>query len=169
METEVATRENNGPLPYQPTVAQAVVHAHDCLDFFLPIFLYLFSNMLPLEERRRFLVGVLAVLSGLVGTAECCVALMALNEEHCRRRFLTLTRLFSFERTFQWKIRRHGQRTCWVRPGRTSAWWDNFENDIVLPVEWRENFRMGKENFCKLCDELAPYLERQRTRASRST
>ena len=51
-------------------------------------------------------------------------------------------------------------RTCWVRPGRTDAWWMNFINDVVVE-EWKENFRMGKSNFFKLCDELRPFLEKK--------
>ena len=38
------------------------------------------------------------------------------------------------------------QRRCrrfWIRPGRTSVWWENFEKELVLPEEWHENFRMS--------------------------
>ena len=35
------------------------------------------------------------------------------------------------------------QRRFWTRPGRTSAWWDNFVSGIFIPEEWRENFRMS--------------------------
>lgn len=58
------------------------------------------------------------------------------------------------------KRRKKSLRTCWVRPGRTDAWWNNFMNDVVVAKEWKENFRMGKNNFFKLCDELRPFLER---------
>ena len=34
--------------------------------------------------------------------------------------------------------------------GRTSAWWDNFVNEVVVPEEWRENFRMTRKNLLKL-------------------
>ena len=33
-------------------------------------------------------------------------------------------------------------------------------NDVVVAKEWKENFRMGKNNFFKLCDELHPFLEK---------
>ena len=33
-------------------------------------------------------------------------------------------------------------RRFWIRPGRTRTWWDKFVNDVVVPEEWRENFRM---------------------------
>ena len=42
------------------------------------------------------------------------------------------------------------------------------ENDVALPIEWRENFRKSKENFGKLCEAIAPDLERQRTKPSRA-
>ena len=35
------------------------------------------------------------------------------------------------------------QRKQWIRPGRTSLWWDNFVNNTVVLDEWRENFRMS--------------------------
>ena len=47
----------------------------------------------------------------------------------------------------------------WVRPGRTSAWWDNFLNQIVIEEEWRENFRMSRRSLYKLADQLRPYIE----------
>jgi len=50
-----------------------------------------------------------------------------------------------------------------VRPGRTSLWWENFVNNIVVAEEWRENFRMSKENFMKLCDKVRPFLLKQST------
>ena len=34
--------------------------------------------------------------------------------------------------------------------GRTSAWWDNFVNEVVVPEEWQENFRMPRKNLLKL-------------------
>ena len=55
------------------------------------------------------------------------------------------------------------QRRFWIRPGRTSAWWDNFVSDVVVEEEWRENFRMSKQNFYKLCDELRPHIQKKTT------
>ena len=42
-------------------------------------------------------------------------------------------------------------------------WWLNFVRDNVLPVEWKENFRMQKHNFQRLCTELAPLIEKKET------
>ena len=55
-------------------------------------------------------------------------------------------------------------RRMWVRPGRTNIWWENFINDKVVDDEWKENFRMSKPNFMKLCDQLRPYIEKETTR-----
>ena len=55
------------------------------------------------------------------------------------------------------------KRRFWTRPGRTSAWWQSFENQIVVPEEWHENFRMSRHSFLLLCDELRPFLTKQTT------
>lgn len=57
------------------------------------------------------------------------------------------------------------KRKYWVRPGRTSLWWENFVNNIVVAEEWRESFRMSKENFMK-CDKVRPFLLKQSTNMS---
>ena len=42
-------------------------------------------------------------------------------------------------------------------------WWNNFVDEVVVAEEWKENFRMCKENFLKLCDELRPHIQKQTT------
>ena len=59
--------------------------------------------------------------------------------------------------------RQRKPRKHWIRPGRTSSWWDNFSNNVVVDEEWHENFRMSKENFKHLCQQLAPFLQKQVT------
>ncbi len=54
-------------------------------------------------------------------------------------------------------------RRFWVRPGRTAAWWQNFVDGKVIDEEWRENFRMDKDSFYRLVEELEPFLEKQVT------
>ena len=94
--------------------------------------------MLPARDRRRMLVGLLSLLSGVVVTAQCCLALMELNDSHHQRHLHSLARLHCSERS-TYLIRRRGmqrnQRKHWVKPGRTSAWWDNFVDGIVVPEE----------------------------------
>ena len=40
--------------------------------------------------------------------------------------------------------------TFWVRPGRTSIWWDNVCEQVV-DSEWKETFRMTRQSFLSLC------------------
>ena len=54
-------------------------------------------------------------------------------------------------------------RRFWIKPGRTSLWWDNFVCNIVPPEEWRDNFRMSRSSFFCLCNQLRPHIERQTT------
>ena len=60
-------------------------------------------------------------------------------------------------------FKRRRRRRYWVRPGRTRAWWDNFIAEVVVPEEWKENFRMSKVNFIKFCDELRPHIQKLTT------
>ena len=57
------------------------------------------------------------------------------------RRRTILMRDIAFSRT---SYRRFGSNTrlaratrFWIRPGRTSAWWDNFVSQTVVPGEWK--------------------------------
>ena len=53
-----------------------------------------------------------------------------------------------------------GCRTCWVKKGRISAWWDKFLNNEVMDSDWLENFRMSKISFEELVNILRHYLEK---------
>ena len=55
------------------------------------------------------------------------------------------------------------QRKYWMRPGRSNEWWNGFVKDEVLPDEWKDSFRMSKESFYILCDELRPYIMKNST------
>ena len=63
----------------------------------------------------------------------------------------------------QRETRRATRRKFWVRPGRTSRWWDNVLNGMVVVNEWMENFRMSRASLFALSEELRPYIERQTT------
>ena len=65
--------------------------------------------------------------------------------------------------------RQNPKRRFWVRPGRTDGWWNNFVNNLVVPEEWRENFRMSRDNFFLVCNRLRPILEKQSTNMRQST
>uniref|UniRef100_A0A3Q1EY48 Putative nuclease HARBI1 n=1 Tax=Acanthochromis polyacanthus TaxID=80966 RepID=A0A3Q1EY48_9TELE len=55
------------------------------------------------------------------------------------------------------------RRRFWVMPGRTASWWENFEMEVVLPEEWRKNFRMSRASLLSLSELLRPHIEGQTT------
>ena len=55
------------------------------------------------------------------------------------------------------KLRRQ-KRSTWVKNGRTEAWWINMISGITPADEWKRNFRMAREEFQNLCEELRPYI-----------
>ena len=52
----------------------------------------------------------------------------------------------------------------WTRPGRTSAWWDNFVHKVVIPEEWLENFRMQRLSHLYLRELLRLHIEDESSR-----
>ena len=59
--------------------------------------------------------------------------------------------------------RRMGGKRFWSMPGRSSTWWDNFEDGVVDATVWRKNFRMTRSALIALSEELRPHIERQTT------
>ena len=35
----------------------------------------------------------------------------------------------------RYRVRPYSERRFWTRPGRTSAWWDNFVHEVVISEE----------------------------------
>ena len=54
-------------------------------------------------------------------------------------------------------------RSCQVKQGGTSTWWIQFEKSKVNKSLWKENFRMSRESFYKLCQSLNLYLVKKTT------
>ena len=50
------------------------------------------------------------------------------------------------------------RRRFWVKPGRSDKWWQNMIDRKFVSDEWKKNFRMPKEQFMELVDELRPYI-----------
>ena len=61
------------------------------------------------------------------------------------------------------KNKKRSHQRFLVRLGRMSIWWKNFVKEVVIPEEWRDNFRMSRDNFFKLSRQLRPQLEKQIT------
>lgn len=55
------------------------------------------------------------------------------------------------------------KRSKWVKNGRTDAWWINMIRGITTADEWKRNFRMTREEFQNLCEELRPYISARQT------
>lgn len=127
-----------------------------------------FSKMAA--SRNVLCSMLLGLLSSLIACLQLNVAMLNLNFNYLRRR-LSIMRLLAISDSGirrQRLLRRAGRqlarpRRFWVRPGRTSAWWDNFVRGIMIEEEWRENFRMSRGSLYKLADELRPYIEGKRT------
>ena len=50
------------------------------------------------------------------------------------------------------------KRRWWIAPGRTDCWWMKMWNEEALPSEWNKNFRMTREQFVLLADEISPFI-----------
>ena len=49
-------------------------------------------------------------------------------------------------------------RTVWVVKGRTEEWWLNMLGEDVPEFCWRKNFRLSRQSFFALADELRPFI-----------
>ena len=91
---------------------------------------------------------MLALISSIIASIQLNHAIIDIQENYKRRR-LNLSRLLStttstFTRVKRlWCRRESKERRFWTRPGRTSAWWNNFADQVVMPEEWNKNFRMS--------------------------
>ena len=106
---------------------------------------------------------LVAMISSLISCVPINAAVINLHNQYIRDRQDVL-RLLSMNSGHH-KVKKranHHRRRFWTRPGRTSAWWDNFINGTMIEEEWRENFRMSKTSLLKLAEELRPYIEEKR-------
>uniref|UniRef100_A0A1X7V389 Uncharacterized protein n=1 Tax=Amphimedon queenslandica TaxID=400682 RepID=A0A1X7V389_AMPQE len=107
---------------------------------------------------------LLVLLSSLILIQQRNLAIMENRKFHHRRRLM----LNYFDHFSVRNCPRKGRkRRFWIRPGRTSAWWDNLLNGVMVEEEWKENLRMSRESFNELCDLLGPYIEQQTTHMRR--
>ena len=52
----------------------------------------------------------------------------------------------------------HKARSVWIQAGRTDLWWQNLLGDDVPESCWKKNFRMTRQSFFSLADELRPFI-----------
>ena len=106
------------------------------------------------EEKRRAIACLLVFLTAAV-TFQCLVWFSVASLERSRTSdrqreaffFQNLVRnpndLSSIVRQVK-RARRSASRRFWIRPGRTSLWWDNVRNSTSLEEEYKENFACAK-------------------------
>ena len=112
------------------------------------IWFYIQEKKNKMEEWRK--TAALALLS-ILGSSTALLELNACNVNisnaaYQRRRRCMLDLVRSSKQLAR-KKRQGRIGGLWVTPGRSKGWWNNFLNDVVVPSEWRENFRMSKETY----------------------
>ena len=119
-------------------------------------------------EKMAALVAILILVANLIAVLEANLLLLVVTQIHYSREVNACWEMIG---TSSWQVLRRprlrslrGPRRYWIRPGRTRAWWDNFITNVVVPEDWKENFRMSRVTFLSLCEELKPLIERQSTR-----
>ena len=112
-----------------------------------------------MSERH---IVVLLLLSCLLVLQQVNLAMMNEYRTLYHQKQLLVTQVINSSRK-KCPEKKRKRKRFWVRPGRTSTWWDNFLNGSMLEEEWRENFRMSRVSFFELCSLLGSYIERQAT------
>ena len=109
------------------------------------------------------LISCLGALSCLVLQLQTLLFLWKFEE--IRRNNNLVTSILRRRRYFIQKLKRRRERnllkkkrSCWYKPGRTSLWWDNILTGIAPHECWKKNFRLSKDLFFKLHDEISPYI-----------
>ena len=111
------------------------------------------ANLNMVTDRRQIASVLLGLISSLLACMQLNVALLNAEISYARRR-LDVCKLFTLstgQNGRQKQLRRVGKqcrtRWFWVRPGRTSVWWDNFVNPQWIRSEseyvWTGEFDMN--------------------------
>ena len=123
------------------------------------------------ELRKKIISTLIILLSGLAAAANFnAILAILLTYSHRRQQKLlaaqinnSSVKIARINSAIKSSKRKNVTRSFWERPGRTGAWWCNFTRNIVVPDEWRENFRMSRDSFYVLCNKLRPFIEKQTT------
>ena len=115
---------------------------------------------------------MLALISSIIASIQLNLAKIDEQEKYKRRR-LNLSRLLSTTTSAFARVkylnrckRESKERRFWTRPGRTSAWWSHFADQVLIPEEWKENFRMSRDSLYYLAEYLRPRKSNQHEVAS---
>ena len=120
-------------------------------------------NIRPVPCKRQTAVLLWTTISA-VGILNAAFVMLSGNS-HRKRRLIEESSAIKVSRMPHMinkrKSRKH--RRFWERPGRSSTWWDNILSGFVVQGEWRKNFKMSKESFFNLCNQLRPFLKKKNT------
>ena len=117
-----------------------------------------------MADTQKFVAILITLISSIISCIQLNTAMLNSQRDYLKKR-VDIVRLLSLPAAQTAIMKRLGKkgerrkRRFWIRPGRTSAWWDGFVSEIVLPEEWRENFRMSRVSIMRLAEELRPYIE----------
>ena len=100
-----------------------------------------FSAAADVANRRKGVLLLLNILGGMITMLHAnCVALASEDRSYRQRRQLqmnlfdlSVTRIL-FRRMLK-KRRASSRRRYWIRPGRTSPWWENIRNEVAQEEE----------------------------------
>ena len=110
-------------------------------------------------RKQKVIFTLISLLSSLIAANQLNFMVLDLNNAIYYRRKRKLSSILALSkqicRARLARPRAPAKRRFWTRPGRTSAWWDNFASQNVVPEEWKENFRMSRDTFLILCEELS--------------
>ena len=70
------------------------------------------------------------------------------TDDHMAKRFICLRKRRNSRRKRRW----------WIAPGRTDLWWKKMISGEAPAEEWKKNFRITRQDFIKLLDELRPFI-----------
>ena len=80
---------------------------------------------------------LLTIISSLIAYLELSITFVRMNNVRQRIRNGVRQSLVSKDTTKATRRSQpYKQRRFRTRPGRTSAWWDNFVNEVVVAEEW---------------------------------
>ena len=122
------------------------------------------NHKFNMTDNMMFSV-LLTIISSLIAYLQSSIALVHMNIVHQRIRDNFRQSLVSKDtRKAMRRSQPYKERRYWTRPGRMSAWSENFVNEVIVAEEWRENFRMSRRNLLKLSELLRPHIQGKTTR-----
>ena len=112
-------------------------------------------------ETQKVVAVLISLIANIVSCIQLNIAMLNSHADYMKKRMI-FVRLLSLPLTKaaivkRLRKKRQRKKRFWIRPGRTSAWWNGFIGEIVVPEEWRENFRMSQLDFVVRPDKVVRF------------